>query len=233
MRRLITRECLIVLLSAMVLCMVPSWAMAVGVPIGGTFMSGGLTYKVLTDTTVEVVGGFAVGDMVIPSTVTSDGTNYLVTSIGDSAFAYSSYLASVTIPTSVTLIGDSAFAHCFQLASVTIPAAVTSIGDHAFAGCYGLTAIDVSAGSASFKSSDGVLIEILSRSGLVQPVPWLPVTHAAMLHQSTGTTEDRPRQSGSYANPGGVPARPCVNGVPSTPRSKIVRTEVSIDNMVN
>jgi hypothetical protein len=53
--------------------------------------------------------------LIIPSTFT-DGIEYMVTSIGASAFAGSG-LTSVTIPASVTAIGASAFAGCTVLAN--------------------------------------------------------------------------------------------------------------------
>ena len=52
------------------------------------------------------------GDVVIPSSVTYNGTTYSVTSIESSAFYLCSSLTSVTIPNSVTSIGSSAFKDC-------------------------------------------------------------------------------------------------------------------------
>ncbi len=60
-----------------------------------------------------------------------------VTSIGDSAFAYSA-LTSITIPDSVISIGDSAFVWCERISSVTMGVGVTSIGRRAFGGCTSL-----------------------------------------------------------------------------------------------
>ena len=71
----------------------------------------------------------------IPATVTINGKEYSVTSIGNDAFSYCSDLQSVTIPNSVTSIGDCAFWDCSNLQSVTIPNSVTSIGYDAFAEC--------------------------------------------------------------------------------------------------
>lgn len=81
------------------------------------------------------------GSVVIPSTVTYDGTTYTVTSIGSSAFEGCSGLTSVTIPESVTSIGYSAFEDCRGLRSVTIPQSVTSIERYAFDGCRGLISV--------------------------------------------------------------------------------------------
>ena len=73
----------------------------------------------------------------------------LVTSIGESAFAYCYSLTSITIPDSVTTIGDGAFNSCSSLTSVIIPDGVTSIGERAFGGCSSLTAF-----YGKFASSD-------------------------------------------------------------------------------
>ena len=78
-------------------------------------------------------GGYS-GNVVIPESVTYNGANYPVTSIGGSAFFGSSGLTSVTIPNSVTSIGGSAFYGCSGLTSVTIGNSVTSIGSDAFYG---------------------------------------------------------------------------------------------------
>ena len=50
-------------------------------------------------------------DIVIPSSVESDGIIYSVTSIGDNAFARGG-MTSVVIPNSITSIGAGAFSKC-------------------------------------------------------------------------------------------------------------------------
>ncbi len=52
------------------------------------------------------------GELVIPSSVTYEGKEYSVTSIGNGAFDYCSGLTSIEIPNSVTSIGDGAFYSC-------------------------------------------------------------------------------------------------------------------------
>ncbi len=81
------------------------------------------------------------GSVVIPASVTYNGTTYSVTSIGNSAFYECSSLTSVTIGNSVTSIGDGAFQYCSSLTSVTIGNSVTSIGYDAFYYCSSLTSI--------------------------------------------------------------------------------------------
>ena len=78
-------------------------------------------------------GGYTrpTGDLVIPSSVTYNGTTYSVTSIGYAAFYSCNSLTSVVIGDSVTSIGNYAFAYCESLTSVTIPDSVESIGDYA------------------------------------------------------------------------------------------------------
>ncbi|MBR5726965.1 MAG: leucine-rich repeat protein [Muribaculaceae bacterium] len=75
------------------------------------------------------------GDVVIPQTVTYNGTTYSVTAIGEFALRDCSGLTSIAIPNSVTSIGVNAFCDCSSLTSVTIPNSVTSIGMGAFVGC--------------------------------------------------------------------------------------------------
>ena len=101
------------------------------------------------------------GSVVIPSSVTYNGTTYSVTSIGKYAFFGCSSLSSVTIGDSVTSIGDGAFRDCSSLTSVTIPNSMTSIGDDAFAGCSSLTSITIpnsvtSIGKYAFFSCSGL-----------------------------------------------------------------------------
>ena len=72
------------------------------------------------------------GSISIPESVTYEGEEYSVTSIGESAFYDCIDLTSITIPNSVTSIGESAFEYCTDLTSISIPNSVTSIGDYAF-----------------------------------------------------------------------------------------------------
>ena len=115
-----------------------------------TYQGNTLYYNITSDNTVEVTyyssttdNNYVSGDVVIPSSVTNNGTTYSVTSIGDYAFYLCIGLTSVTIPNSVTSIADDAFYGCSSLTYVTIPNSVTSIGKWAFISCSGLTSVTI------------------------------------------------------------------------------------------
>lgn len=74
-------------------------------------------------------------DLVIPETISFEGKDYSVTSIGETAFNGCNILTTITIPNSVTSIGRWAFLRCRNLTSANIPNSVTYIGDGAFANC--------------------------------------------------------------------------------------------------
>lgn len=83
------------------------------------------------------------GSITIPATVSYEGVDYSVTSIGDEAFCSCESLTDIILPTSVTSIKYSAFLACENLNNITFPQGVKSIGDYAFSGCYRLTDITI------------------------------------------------------------------------------------------
>ena len=84
------------------------------------------------------------GNVIIPETVTYNGTTYRVTGIGNYAFYNCSGLLSVSMPNSVTTIGEWAFADCTELKNVYFSNSLTSIGFRAFSDCHSL--LDVTFG---------------------------------------------------------------------------------------
>jgi len=122
------------------LSIVPNRAFATEVGVGDTFVADGITYKTLSESTVQVGdGSYACGsnltNVEIPADVTSNGKTYSVVAVGDQAFAYCSSLSSVTLPDSVTSLGAYAFFRCGSLTSANIPDAVTILKDYTFYGC--------------------------------------------------------------------------------------------------
>ena len=83
------------------------------------------------------------GAVVIPETISVDGTAYSVTSLGAYCFNDCRGLTSITIPNSVTSLGEWCFSWCSSLTSITIPNSVTSLGRSCFSGCSGLTSITI------------------------------------------------------------------------------------------
>ena len=130
-----------------------------------TYQGKTLSYCIISENMVEVRASYTYNgdsiflsdDVVIPSTVTYNGTTYSVTSIGDYAFSNCSGLTSIAIPNSITSIGNRAFSNCSGLTFVSIPNSVIVIGEGAFAYCSGLTSINVAPENTHYSSIDGVL----------------------------------------------------------------------------
>ena len=122
-----------------------------------TFTFGGLEYKTLMATAVEVSNQsiYLQGDVVIPSSVTdsNSGNTYSVIAIGTDAFANCDSVNSITIPSSVTFIKDRAFYGCKRMTSISIPESVTSIGMSVFHNCRSLNSISIPSSITSITTS--------------------------------------------------------------------------------
>lgn len=117
------------------------------------------TFKVLDGNTVQVDGGNGAavdknttGELTIPPTVTNEGVEYTVTSIGERAFFSCASFTSITLPDSITNIGTDAFAYCFSLTSITLPTGVKAIGQNAFFNCIALTNITIPNGVTTIEA---------------------------------------------------------------------------------
>ena len=104
------------------------------------------------------------GNIEIPDSISCDGIDYIVISIGNSAFRNAN-ITSVSIPSSVTEIQERAFQDCSGITSIYIPENVRSIGIHAFTGCTGLTSIVVDSNNIIFDSRDNCNALINSITG--------------------------------------------------------------------
>ena len=125
------------------------------------FETGGIYYNITSNTDKTVCVTYRgksyyeysneyTGSVVIPESVTYNGTTYSVTSIEDFAFFECTGLTSITIPNSVTSIRDYAFEYCTGLTSITIPNSVTSIGVWAFGDCSALTSVEFNAENCTY-----------------------------------------------------------------------------------
>ena len=120
------------------ICMLSFHAMAYD--FSYTYQGKTLYYTITSSNTIEVTyynryynDNYVSGDVVIPSSVTNNGTTYSVTSIGEGAFHGCSGLTSVTIGNSVTSIGDYAFSYCSGLTSIVSKATVPpALGNEVF-----------------------------------------------------------------------------------------------------
>ena len=59
-----------------------------------------------------------IGDIVIPKSITHNEQTYMVTAIGDNAFAHCSNLASVSMPITIETLGDKAFFQCTGIITI-------------------------------------------------------------------------------------------------------------------
>ena len=83
------------------------------------------------------------GDIVIPSTIEVDGTQYTIAAIDQGAFQSCIELTSVSLPETLWLIDYFAFNNCYNLTSVNFPNYLVQIGSGAFQRCAGLTSITI------------------------------------------------------------------------------------------
>ena len=156
----------------------------------------GISYQLNSeDKTAQVVkpdgATFYKGDIAIPDYVEQAGTEYAVTTIGESAFIEAdltslqlpketlktidaaafrdvSGLATIDIPETVTTIGNGAF-QCYGLTYLHIPASVTDMGNSAIGGCPELETITVADGNTHFGVFDGVLMDKAQTRLIVYP----------------------------------------------------------------
>lgn len=102
----------------------------------------GLEYTLSSDGTYYILSGIgesAEGDIFIPSKY----NGLPVKEIGEGAFCECMSIQSVVISQGITSIGESAFYGCRGITSVTLPNGLESIGAYAFYECYALEGISI------------------------------------------------------------------------------------------
>ena len=97
-----------------------------------------IVYTVSGDTAAVQSGLSAVGNVVIPASITAEGKTYPVTAILENAFQNNENITSLTLPASVISIGAHSFNSCLKLASLTLAEGLKSIGNYAFDNCQAL-----------------------------------------------------------------------------------------------
>ena len=97
------------------------------------------------------------GEIVIPSSITVDDTQYTVTEISSAAF-FVREITSITMPSTLKKIGDQAFSMLIGLSTLTIPASVEEIGQASFTFLFNLKTIVVEEGNTHFCCEQNMLM---------------------------------------------------------------------------
>lgn len=103
--------------------------------------NGTATILLLKDTSLT--------DIVIPTQI----NGYVVTKIGDDAFAKLTTLKSIVFPDTLLEIGARAFQDCTGLTSLVFPNGLLAIGASAFQGCTGISSLSIPSGLQSIGSN--------------------------------------------------------------------------------
>lgn len=80
------------------------------------------------------------GEIIIPEKITYEDTEYVVTAIGEYAFA-GAEISTIIIPGNIETIGHWSFGKCYNLSSITLSEGLVSIGSEAFYDDYNLSSI--------------------------------------------------------------------------------------------
>ena len=175
-----------------------------------------LYYKIIGDNEVRVFytsedyDQYArlTGTLVIPSTVTNQGTTYTVTTIGN--FGGTNYSA-VDFPNTITNLEQGCFSQCTTLTAVTLPNSVFEIGQHAFHGCTALATIALPnsvwvIGDGAFGGDTALRsVTLPDSTSLVGDVPFAGCTGLTQpLYNSTHLMFFPQDYSGEYTIPDGI-----------------------------
>ena len=110
--------------------------------VKGTVTLGGQVIEAeytIDETTAQLGSGYnacisqyATGNLVVPATITIEGTSYPVTSVAPLAFRLCNQLTRVTLPEGVTRVGEFAFVGCQAMQELVLPSTLATIGSGAF-----------------------------------------------------------------------------------------------------
>ncbi|EDP94800.1 leucine-rich repeat protein [Kordia algicida OT-1] len=107
-----------------------------GPSVGSAFSVGGIRYEIVTlsPNTVKAIaksGEVPNGDYIFPELLSKNGVDFIITTIGNSAFRNRG-VRSISFPSTVTTLEFRAFRDNGSLTQLTLPATITSIGNEAF-----------------------------------------------------------------------------------------------------
>ena len=127
----------------------------------------GMTYNCYPSKQATLsVGNKKTSIVTIPSHISINGIDYLVTAIGANAFQKSDSLVCIVIPNGIKEIERESFEDCEFLEKVDLPSSLTTIDDYAFSNCSNLDTLIipegvVSIGVSSFSSCYGLRTVVL------------------------------------------------------------------------
>ena len=103
-----------------------------------------IIYTLVSSNSTAIVSGYetSMSSITIPNKVTSNNTEYLVTSINSSAFKNNTTLSTIIIGDNITSIGSEGFNGCTSLTNITFGTSILTIGSEAFKDC-ALTSVTI------------------------------------------------------------------------------------------
>ena len=109
-----------------------------------TFVEDGFTYKVTSDTTVEVSSfDNSTAEVTIPETVSHNNVDYTVTTLNSSNFNNNTVIKSIVIPGTIKTIPGYFFFNSSVCESITLNEGVEQIISLAFRNCTGLKTVHI------------------------------------------------------------------------------------------
>lgn len=115
-----------------VVMLFPLMTSAMNVEVGGIHFSLNET-----DLTAEATGlaDSTITDLVIPASITVEGKEYQVQSIGNNAFN-NNHFSSITLSEGLKTIGRASFMYSWKVKEIILPNSVESIGSCSFENCF-------------------------------------------------------------------------------------------------
>lgn len=127
-------------LAILFICAISSWAY--DVKIDGIYYNLNKNTKSATVTYGDVIGYYE-EDIVIPETITSDGNDYTIVALGDSAFWYCRKMTSLTMPNTVKTIAADCLAGCEMLSKCVMSNSIETVCERAFAADTQIKSLDL------------------------------------------------------------------------------------------